>query len=232
MEPLVSCIVPCFDGERWLEECLRSILAQTHRRLEVIVVDDGSRDGSARIVETRFPTVRLHRQENRGPGAACNQGLALASGDLVAFLEQDDLWLPEKVERQVAEFAARPSLAYCVTHVLNFWIPELAREAERHRDRAVMQPVPGYVVQTLMARRSAFDTVGRFDEDLRFAFAGDWFLRAREAGVPGLLLPEVLTRRRLPTDNFSRRNRGASHEQFLHVVKAALDRRRGRPGVG
>ena len=94
-----------------------------------------------------------------------------------------------------------------------------------------MQPVAGYVVQTLMARRATFGAVGSFDESLRFAFAGEWFIRAGEAGVAGSLLPGVVTRRRLHDSNFSRLNRGASHEQFLQVVKATLDRRRGaEPG--
>jgi glycosyltransferase involved in cell wall biosynthesis len=224
--PLVTCIVPCFNGERYLAECLESILAQTHRRLEIVVVDDGSTDGSAALVGRYGPRVRCYRQPNRGPAAACNQGVALATGDFVAFLEQDDLWLPEKTQRQLAEFERCAALGYCVSHVQNFWIPELAREAERSRDLLVMRPVPGYVVQTLVARRALFDEVGRFDETLPFAFASDWFLRVAERGVAGVLVPEVLTRRRLHHDNYSRRHRAASREQFLHVVKAALDRRR------
>ena len=224
--PLVTCVVPCFNGERYLAECLQSILDQRYQPLEVLVVDDGSTDGSAEVVRRFGSAVRYHRQENRGPGAACNQGGALASGTLVAFHEQDDLWLPEKTGRQVDALAADPGLDYCVGHVQNFWIPELADEAARFRDAPVMQAVPGYVVQTLVVRRAAFDRVGRFDEMLHFTFASDWFLRAQERGVAGALLPDVLTRRRLHHDNFSRRNRAASHDQFLHVVKAALDRRR------
>jgi glycosyltransferase involved in cell wall biosynthesis len=229
--PLVTCIVPCFNGERYLDEAIASILAQTHRPLEVIVVDDGSTDGSAGVAARHGDVVRYHRRENGGPGAACNTGLDLATGDLIAFLEQDDLWLPDKVGRQLAELEANPALGYCVTHIQNFWIPALDAEAQRHRDLPVMQPVPGYVVQTLMARRSVFDTVGRFDESLRFACASDWFLRASESGAAGRLLPDVLTRRRLHESNFSRLNRAASRDQFLHVVKASLDRRRraGRP---
>ena len=228
MPPLVSCIVPCFNGERFLDECLASILAQTHRRLEIIVVDDGSTDRSAAIARRHGGRVRYHHQENRGPAAACNAGIDLATGDFIAFLEQDDLWLPDKTERQLAAFAADPALAYCVGHVQNFWIPALAAEAERHRDAPVMQPVPGYVVQTLMARPAAFARAGRFDAALRFAAATDWFVRAAECNVPGRLLPEVLTRRRLHEDNVRRRHRAESRDQFLTVVKAMLDRRRGR----
>jgi glycosyltransferase involved in cell wall biosynthesis len=225
--PLISCVIPCFNGERYLDECIGSILAQTHRPLEVIVVDDGSTDGSADVVR-RYPGIRYHHQANAGPAAACNRGVALATGELIAFLEQDDLWLPEKTARQLQEFDADPALLYCVAHIQNFWVAELALEAERHRDRPVMRPVPGYVVQTLMVRREAFDRVGSFDATFPYAFASDWFLRATDAGVPGVLLPDVLTRRRLHDSNVSRLNRAASHDQFLEVIKATLDRRRGR----
>ena len=226
--PLVSCIVPCYNGERYLDDAIRSILEQTHRRLEVIVVDDGSTDGSAGVVRRLGDSVRYHFQDNRGPGGACNTGLRLAAGEYVAFLEQDDLWLPGKTRRQLEEFERNPGLGYCVGHIQNFWVPELHVEAERHADRPVMRPVPGYVVQTLMVRRDVFDRVGGFDESLRFAFAGEWFLRSDDSGVPGVLIADVVTRRRLHENNFSRRNRAASHEQFLHVIKGALDRRRGR----
>jgi hypothetical protein len=89
-----------------------------------------------------------------------------------------------------------------------------------------MQPIPGYVIQALLARRRAFDRVGTFDESLRFACARDWFMRAEERGCSGALIPEVLTRRRLHQGNFSRRHRAASRDQFLHVVKLMLDCRR------
>ncbi|MEO8084721.1 MAG: glycosyltransferase family A protein [Ardenticatenales bacterium] len=229
--PLVSCVVPCFNGERYLAEAIDSIRAQTHRQLEIIVIDDGSTDRSAEIVRRYGAAVRYHYQENRGPGAACNQGVALATGAFVAFLEQDDLWLPEKTARQLAAFETEPTLDYCVGHIQNFWIPELAEDERRFRDAPIMQSVPGYVVQTLMVRRERFAQLGRFDETLHFSFASDWFLRAGECGAVGTPLADVLTRRRLHHDNFSRRNRAASHDQFLHVVKAALDRRRQRDGT-
>lgn len=225
-DPLVSCIVPCFNGARFIEETIESILAQTHRPLEIIVVDDGSNDDSARRVRSLGGSVRYHHRENGGPAAACNSGVALATGDFIAFLEQDDLWLPGKLTRQLAEFEADTRLDYCVTGIQNFWVPALEEEALRWRDHPVMQPVPGYVVQTLLARRRAFERVGLFEESLRFACATDWFIRADEAGLRSLLIPEVWTRRRLHEDNFSRQHREASREQFLHVVKSMLDRRR------
>jgi glycosyltransferase involved in cell wall biosynthesis len=117
--PLVSCIVPCFNGERYLDESIQSMLAQTHLPLEIIVVDDGSSDRSAAVVRRYGATLRYHRQDNRGPGSACNRGLELATGDFVAFLEQDDLWLPDKTRHQLAAFEAQPALEYSRAELLD-----------------------------------------------------------------------------------------------------------------
>lgn len=225
-EPLISCVIPCFNGERFLRPCIESLLAQTHRALEVIVVDDGSTDSSELIARSYGGSVRYHRRENGGPAAACNTGVALSTGDYVAFLEQDDLWLTNKLQRQIEALLNEEALGYCVTYIQNFWSDPLSDEAVRFQGHPVMRPVPGYVVQTLLARRRAFDVVGLFDESLRFACASDWFMRAEEANVQGKLLEEVLTLRRLHDSNFSRQNRAASHAQFLHVIKSMLDRRR------
>lgn len=222
----LSCIIPCYNGARYLDDAIQSILDQTRRPQEIIVVDDGSTDGSAAVVARYGSSVRYHRRQNGGPAAACNTGIALTRYDFVAFLEQDDLWVSHKIERQLAAFEIDERLDYCVTKIQNFWEPSLQEEASHYAGQAVMQPVPGYVVQTLLARRRAFSIVGGFDESLRFACATDWFIRAEEAGARGLLLQDVLTHRRLHERNYSRTNRGASREQFLQVVKSMLDRRR------
>jgi glycosyltransferase involved in cell wall biosynthesis len=108
--PLVSCIVPVFNGERYLAEALDSVLGQTYRALEVIVVDDGSTDGTPAVVRTFGARVRCVTQPNAGLAAARNRGLAAATAELVAFLDADDLWLPEKIACQMERFRAHPEL--------------------------------------------------------------------------------------------------------------------------
>jgi glycosyltransferase involved in cell wall biosynthesis len=107
-EPLVSVVIPAFDAERHLAETLDSALAQTWRRCEVIVVDDGSTDGTTRVARSRGDRVRLLRQANAGGGAARNRGIREARGDFVALLDHDDLWHPETLERQVAVALRHP----------------------------------------------------------------------------------------------------------------------------
>jgi len=225
-EFLISCIVPVFNGERYLAEALGSILAQTHRALEIIVADDGSTDGTSAIVARYGDRVRYLFQPNAGVAAACNLGLGAAHGDFVAFLSADDLWHREKLARQIARFQARPQLDLCVTHVQNFWIPELKQEAERLRDHRMAQPLPGYVPQALLARCRVFNAVGYFNAALRHADSTDWFLRAAEYGAVTELLPDVLVYRRIHQSNLSRRLASASRSEYLQLLKQTLDHRR------
>ncbi len=232
--PLISCIVPAFNGERYLGEALDSILAQTYRPLEVLVADDGSTDGTAAVLVGYGPLVRSLWQLNAGPAAARNLGLRTAGGEFIAFLDADDLWHPEKLTRQMARFAARPELDLCVTHARNFWIPELRERAALYRGHPRMTAsLPGYSPVTLLARRALFDTVGGFDVTLPVGEDTDWFLRAAEHAAVMELLPDVLVYRRLHQTNMGWRalpRDSKEREVFVRVIKASLDRRRGRNG--
>ena len=218
-EPLVTCIVPVFNGERFISEALASIAAQTHRPLQIVVVDDGSNDATAAIVAAHAQAVEYHVQENAGPAAARNRGIRMARGEFVGFLDADDLWHPAKLSVQLERFRARPQLDYCVTHVQNFH----ARGPER---LPVGQALPGYVTQTLLARRSLFDSAGLFDESLAHASETEWFVRAAESGATGELLPQALVERRLHGGNRSQLRAEASHLEYLQLLKQRLDRSR------
>lgn len=228
---LVSCIVPVFDGERYLRETLDSIFAQSHRPIEVIVADDGSTDGTVEVVRGDDRPIVYTHQPNAGPAAARNLGLRAARGDLVAFLDADDLWHPEKLALQTAHLGARPELDLCFTHLRNFWTPELAPPALGAEDDPTARALPGLCTDTLLARRSVFDRTGAFDETLRHGDDTDWFLRAAEGGALVEVLPQVLVRRRLHGTNRSVRRADASREEYLRIVKASLERRR-RPDGG
>jgi glycosyltransferase involved in cell wall biosynthesis len=223
---LVSCIVPVFNGERYLREALNSILAQTYRVVEIIVADDGSTDGTAALVASYGGQVHYVRQPNAGPAAARNLGLRMARGQFVAFLDQDDLWHPEKLARQLARFQARPELDLCVTHVRRFWVSALRVEQSRFRGHRVTRDLPGYVTGTLLARCALFATVGQFNTALRFGDAIDWFLHAAELEAVTELMPDALLYHRMHHTNLSRREGSASRDEFLHILKSTLDRRR------
>lgn len=224
--PLVSCVVPVYNGERFLAEALESVLAQTHPRIDLVVVDDGSTDGTAAVARSFGDRVRYVRQENAGPAAARNRGLEHARGAFVGFLDADDLWVESKTETQLARFRERPELAFCVSLTQNFWEEEVRDEADRMRGRARSQPLPGYTTQTLLVHREWLDRIGGFDAQLGHGDSADWFQRAEEAGAVGELVPEVLTLRRLHADNRSRRHAAESRDEFLRLLKRRLDRNR------
>ncbi len=228
--PLISCIVPVFNGERYLNEALESVLAQTYRPLEIIVADDGSTDGTPSVVASYGDQVTFRSQPTAGPAATRNLGLTAARGAFVAFLDADDLWHQEKLARQMARFAARPEVDVCVTHVRHFWVPELSDEETRFRHHWRAEALPGYYTSTLLARWTVFDTVGEFDPALWHSDATEWFLRAADHGAVLELLPEVLTHKRLHHSNLSRREGEASRQEFIRLVKASHERRRRQDG--
>lgn len=235
--PLISCIVPVFNGEAYLREALDSILAQSYRPIELVVADDGSTDDTAAIVASYDGAIKYAHQPNKGAPAARNLGLQSASGEFVAFLDADDLWHPEKLARQMELFQAQPDLDVCVTHIQAFWIPSLAHEAELFRGHRLSQPLPGYVTVTMLARRRMFDpdAVGLFETSLNVGDPLDWFLRAGEHGAKFALHPDTLVSRRMHSSNLSweagvRVMTRDMEESVIRVIKASLDRRRGKTG--
>jgi glycosyltransferase involved in cell wall biosynthesis len=229
--PLISCLVPVFNGAKYLAEALDSILKQTYRPIEIIVVDDGSTDRTPAVAACYGDRIRYVRQDNAGAPSARNLGLSLARGEFVAFLDADDLWRPEKLQRQMRRFESRPELDLSVTYLQNFWVAELKNEEIRFKGHRLSEPVPGYVTQTLLARRSAFYNVGLFNESLKVGDPTDWFLRAAEQGLATEMLSDVLVDRRMHDSNMSmqadtRRMTSRMEDSMLRVIKASLDRRR------
>ena len=120
--PLVSVIIPVHNGGRYLRAALESVFAQTYRPFEVIVVDDGSTDDSGVIAQS-FHDVRYIHQANQGVAAARNNGIEAARGEFFAFLDQDDLWTPEKLKLQIAYLLSHPDLGYTLTQQQFFLEP-------------------------------------------------------------------------------------------------------------
>jgi glycosyltransferase involved in cell wall biosynthesis len=227
----VSVVVPAYNCEAYLAEALNSILRQSCPPGEVIVVDDGSTDATAQVAAGFGDRVRYVRQTNQGSAAARNQGVALAHGALLAFLDADDLWAPDKLARQLAALERDPVLDGVFGHLTHFRSPDRLGDEAVERLIVPPDPMPGYSVATLLIRRAAFDRVGPFAAEYRVSEFIDWYARAADAGLRFELLPEVVTRRRVHGDNSTRRNLDRRVE-YVRAVKAALDRRRAAPAQG
>ena len=219
-DPLVTVVMAVFDGERFLAEALESIFAQEFEPFEVVLVDDGSTDGTADIARS-FP-LRYAHQENQGPSAARNTGLALARGELIAFADADDLLPPTKLRSQANHLAAHPETG-CVLGRQE-WIVEEGVEVPRlERDR-VFGELGGIQLVSAMIRRSVLEALGGFDPEYRYAEDRDLFVRMRENGVKIEVLSEVVLYKRLHGDNATM-NPPERHP-LTRSLKAKLDRAR------
>lgn len=228
--PRVSVVIPVFNGARYLGEAIASALSQTGAALEVVVIDDGSTDGSVAVATAFGPPVRAVAAAHAGVGAARNRGVREARGEVIAFLDADDVWLPGSLSCRLAALDGDDALDVAFGHIENFISPDLG-DAERARLRCPPGAMPGYIPQASLIRRRAFDLVGPFDESRTRGEFIDWYMRAVELGVRSTLVPEVVVRRRLHADNQGIREREAAVD-YVRVVRAALARRRasGREG--
>lgn len=229
---LVSCIIPVFNGERFLAEAIDSILAQTYEPVEIIVVDDGSTDGTAELIGRYGRQVSYVQQTNQGSATAKNRGVSVAKGDFFAFLDADDLWRPEKIERQMTHLLERPEIDFCFTRFQHFWIPELAEEEERYKDHMISKPLSSYLVSSLLVHRNVTEKFGQFDDGRRGNENMIWFFRAAEQGAVIDVLPDVLTERRIHDQNITKEQLRSGEfigEILLPIVKAWRDYKRRQP---
>ena len=168
IEPgLVSVIMPAYDGAKYIGAAIESVLAQSYQPVEIIVVDDGSPAPMADCVAGYGPAVRYLRQENAGTAAARNHGVRETRGEFIALLDQDDLWLPQKLERQIPRFAEDPKIGLVAAWMEVF-------DSETGEVKGTFEPpleltahdMLGHTlppVQTMVFRRSALEKIGGFD---------------------------------------------------------------------
>jgi len=216
--PKVSVVIPTYDRIETLPRSLDSVIKQTFSDWELIVVDDGSTDGTDEMVLRDYPAVRLHRQENAGVSAARNAGVALTAGEWIAFLDSDDAWLPEKLEWQLSALANEPELR--LSHTDEIWIrngkrvnqpKEYAKSGGSIYRRCL--PLCCICPSSVLLRRDLFDVIGGFDETLAVCEDYDLWLRitARE---PVHYLDQALVRKY------------GGHEDQLSTTTWGMDRYR------
>ena len=224
--PILSVIIPVYNGEKYLAASIRSVLDLGYEAMEVIVVDDGSADATAEIAGSFTKRVRYLFQPNKGPGAARNRGLQLARGDVIGFLDADDLWTPNIITRGLGSLISCPEADIVQGHVQE--ITRSATDTTGMTYEYCSRPYPYINIGSAIYRKTVFDKVGGFDETMRFCEDYDWFLRAFDARIPKVRITEVTLLYRIHPD-------GLTYSKSLNEIgmakahKKAIERRRRNP---
>ena len=223
LNSLVSVIIPVRNGELYLAEAIDSVLKQTHPAHEVIVVDNGSTDGSRRAAERFGRTVRVIDEPVPCIGRARNAGVQAASGDLIAFLDADDLWDPPKLARQIDVLEQQPEVDLVFTWMRDFISPELT-EAQR-AGLSGRGSYEGWTACTMLCRSLALHAVGPMPEIPLGEFIA-WYGVAQSAGLQSCMISDVLVRRRMHLQNTTRHLE--DRNGYLQAAKLVLDSKRAR----
>jgi len=222
-QPIVSVILPVFNGEQYLTQTLQSVFEQDYSPFEVIVVDDGSTDNSASIVRS-FRDVMYIYQPNQGVAVARNTGLAAGRGEFIAFIDQDDLWMPKKLSVQMDYMLKHPDVYYVLSKQKMFLEPGCHLPGWLKKE-FLKEEQAGFLPSTLLCRKSVFELTGKFDPAYTAASDTDWFFRAKDAGITMATIPEVLVKRRIHGRNQSYQAEIINRE-LLRISLASIRRQR------
>jgi Glycosyltransferases, probably involved in cell wall biogenesis len=227
MTPLISVIIPNYNYSKYLREAIESVLEQTYPNIEVIVVDDGSKDNSKEILESYEGKIKTVFQKNQGVSAARNNGAAISSGEFLAFLDADDVWFPTKIEKQVQKFLSDEGLG--LVHV---GVEEI--NADGKGIRTLLNGLEGNVSHEFllferavilgggsgfMVSRKVFEEVGGFDPRLSTSADWDIFYRVSSRYRVGFV-PEILLKYRVHNSNMHANIPRMEHDMMLGFEKA------------
>jgi glycosyltransferase involved in cell wall biosynthesis len=218
----VSVVIPAWNAARYLGAAIESVLAEGDPIAEIIVVDDGSSDETASVAMA-YPKVSVvPNPERRGIAATRNLGVRSTRGELLAFVDADDLWVAGRLARQIVALARRPDIIV-LGHSREVVSPDLSAH-----EQSMLRPKPGrspgFLIGAILTRRATFDRIGWFDETLPVGEFIAWFKRAAELGIEHHILSELVLERRLHRDNFTR---GQDQRQaYVGFARRMIEQRR------
>ena len=214
----ISVVIPTYNRRQTIGRSIDSVLNQTLFPSEIIVVDDGSTDGTSDYIQSNFPSIRLLQQPNKGVSSARNMGIRSSNSDWVALLDSDDEWFPQKLEKQVMTLSQSPDIKFC--HTEEIWI----RNGVRVNQMKKHQKYGGHIFykcldmcrispSSVLFHQSILDDVGYFDKDLKVCEDYDLWLRIT-AKFPVLYIDESLIKKY------------GGHEDQLSRVKDGIESHR------
>lgn len=220
----VSVVIPVYNGALHLAETIETVRAQTVAAAAIIVVDDGSDDETSQVAARFAGSIRYVRQAHGGAARARNTGMLYVKSEYLAFLDSDDIWVPDKLERQLTELRSCKQATMIFGNFVQFASPELSSD-EIESLKFDPFPAPGIIASALLMRTQDFHAVGPFDPELRMGEFIEWYARARDKGVATSILPEVVFCRRLHRANQGRLRLDA-RQDYARALKTVLERRR------
>jgi len=223
--PQISVLIPAYRAEKYIAEAIESALNQTLKPYEVIVVDDGSPDNLYEVAKVYVPDILLFRKENQGISKTRNFGLNKASGNLIAFLDADDLWPENHLELLYNKMSKSDKTDITFGQTQEFISPDL-KNNYRGKIPGITPsgaPMPG----SSLIKSVIFDTVGYFDENLQSAEFIDWFDRVKINNIISENINETVLYRRLHMTNSSIVNKN-SQQDYLKVLRASLARKKSK----
>ncbi|BAQ60054.1 glycosyltransferase [Geminocystis sp. NIES-3708] len=222
-KPLVSVIIPVYNGEKYLGEAIESVFQQIYNPIELIIVDDGSTDNSRNIAKS-YPQILYIYQDNQGVSVARNTGIAMAKGEFIAFLDADDIWMNNKLEIQIEYFLKNPHIGYSVTKQ-RFFLESGITIPSFFNQKFLSIDHTGYLASTLVVKREVFEKIGKFNTKyICGGEATEWFFRAKDFDVLMIAIPKTLLLKRMHSDNES--NKDPDRIEIFKIIKASLERNR------
>ena len=221
----VTLLIPAFNAEKFIKESIGSIQNQTILPGEIIVINDGSTDNTSNILRSlKVNGLRVIEQNNQGVAAALNRGIAESRGEILAFLDSDDLWLPNKLETQL-EVMRNHQVDMVFALIENFL--DLALDVDFSQKLEVnLKLFVGISKSTWIIRKESFLRVGFFERKCKIELL-DWYARAKDCGITEHIVNQVMVKRRIHGNNQSILDKDLRN-QFPRILKAILDRKRSR----
>ena len=224
MQPLVSVIIPVYNGEKYLKDALMSVQNQDYQNIEIIVVNDGSTDHTQNVIDQFKDQVTCIKQRNRGLGFSLNRAIKLAKGQYLTFLDADDLWDRKKISSQMIVLNKKED-PLIFSHIQQFISSDL-NDDQKSKVKVPSKAIPGYSSGTLLVSKKRFLEIGFFFEEKKLGEFIDWYLRAVDLGIPTHMMSDVFLYRRVHLNNMGRQKECYHQTDYLKILKASLDRRR------
>lgn len=223
MKPLISIIMPCFNGEKYIESAINSILAQNYAPIEFIIIDDGSTDNSKAVIQSFGDKIQYYYQANGGPSKARNLGLSVARGEYIGFLDADDMMNENMLEKCIGIFEEYPDTEVVWTKY------QLVYEAGAPKygikigeDNTIHTTYLG----SALYKKEVFDKIGLLDEQMRFGEDTDWWLRAREAKINIQKIEFIGIIHRRHHDNLTNTPGGIGVNSMMNLLRNSIKRKR------